>query len=298
MKVAQIFHNTNAGHGILSKKELLSLIAAAGYEAIYSAVKKGKLPEFDNNADFVVAAGGDGTINKVVKKVLKRKILDRQLPVAIIPLGTANNLNITLQERQDLKEILESWHAGHTKRFDVGVVTCSTDQTPFIEGVGVGLIPLLIREMSKHKEADDLPPAEQISFALRLLRDIARTFRPQECKVVIDGVDYTGKYLAVEIMNIRSVGPRLDMNPDGDVGDGKHDVVLIRDVDREQFEAYVTAKINGTDVPLGIMPIRAASVDISWSGTHAHIDDKVIKDIFPMRLITELRPGPVSFLVP
>jgi len=55
--------------------------------------------------DIVAVAGGDGTVGKVA-----RRLIGSPTPIAILPLGTANNIANTLDVTgKSLKELIRSW---------------------------------------------------------------------------------------------------------------------------------------------------------------------------------------------
>ena len=62
----------------------------------------------ESHADLVVAAGGDGTVATAARVLAGRKI-----PLAILPLGTANNIARSLNSDGPLDTLVASW--GHTE---------------------------------------------------------------------------------------------------------------------------------------------------------------------------------------
>jgi diacylglycerol kinase (ATP) len=81
-------HNPKAGRGKHDKNELLAALARAGHHATYQSTKKNDYKKaLKKSADLVLAAGGDGTIGKV-----GRELIDSDIPLSVLPLGTANNL--------------------------------------------------------------------------------------------------------------------------------------------------------------------------------------------------------------
>jgi YegS/Rv2252/BmrU family lipid kinase len=67
--------------------------------------------------DLVIVGGGDGTLNRVVNS-----LVHYQLPLGILPLGTANDLARTLNLPSSLPEACRVIAEGHTKKIDLGVV--------------------------------------------------------------------------------------------------------------------------------------------------------------------------------
>src|SRR5690349_12611797 len=77
MKNIQLLHNPAAGEGQYSKKDLLRIICSEGHECSYSSTKKEGWECLTNEQpDFIAVAGGDGTVRKLARELLNRKVLD------------------------------------------------------------------------------------------------------------------------------------------------------------------------------------------------------------------------------
>src|SRR5260370_2964915 len=112
-----VVHNPKAGDRKHSKKQLLASLTRSGHQAFYQSIKKrGWKRAFEKPVDLVIAAGGDGTVHKTA-----RQLLDSGIPLAILPLGTVNNLARSLGFTGSVEEILQSLHCGKSRPFDVGV---------------------------------------------------------------------------------------------------------------------------------------------------------------------------------
>src|SRR5262249_59852411 len=66
-------------------------------------------------------------------------IMDSGIPLAILPLGTANNLARSLGFTGSVDEILQSVHCGKSRPFDVGVARRSSRPGYFLEAAGGGV---------------------------------------------------------------------------------------------------------------------------------------------------------------
>src|ERR1700750_2332887 len=148
MKIINLFHNPTAGKEEHDKEELTSLIEKKGFECQYSIMTK-NWKEIDEKVDFIVAAGGDGTIRKITKQLLDRKLSEKTWPIALLPLGTANNIAQTLNIEGSTEEIIQSWHQTHIKAFDVGRIRGLEGADFFLESLGYGMFPFLIKKMKK-----------------------------------------------------------------------------------------------------------------------------------------------------
>jgi diacylglycerol kinase (ATP) len=297
MKKAILLHNPTAGENDFSKKELIESIKKQGFEVEYSSVKKDGWDEFSEDTDFLIIAGGDGTVRRVAKALMKRKRIEKQYPIAILPHGTANNIAGTLKVDGGVKDIVKTWQNANLKRFDIGKVNGISDDMFFLEAFGLGVFPRLIKVMEKMEDdiGDDVD--EKLKVAQAVLYDVVLNYKPQKCRIVADGVEYRGKYILVEVMNTRSIGPRLELAPNGDPGDGEFDVVMISEEDQQKFQTFVLNQLNGADETLNLTTIQAKKLEIEWEGKDVHVDDERLKVESPVKLSVEIQAGVLEFLV-
>ena len=108
---ATLVHNATAGTGRPTTEELVELLEAADISATPHSPKDKNLARVLARASgLVIASGGDGTIAKVIT-LLK----DREAKVAIMPLGTANNIARSFGITGPVEEIVAGWHHGGEK---------------------------------------------------------------------------------------------------------------------------------------------------------------------------------------
>ncbi len=298
MKQVRLLHNPTAGDEEHDKAHLIAMIEKNGFECSYSSTKKKGWKDFENGLDLLAIAGGDGTVRKVVKALLERKMNEKIWPLGLIPLGTANNIGKTLS-LQDMEsdELIASWTKGNLKKFDVGMLYDLDENTFFLESFGYGIFPYLMREIKK-KEEEPESPEEAIKSALKVLHKIILSYEPRHCKLKLDGNDHSGVFIMAEIMNTQSIGPNLHLAPVADPGDGFFEIVLIPEKDKEKFANFVWDRINGSDVAYDYSTIKAKEVIISWEGTHVHVDDEVIKIEKSTKVKITMREALLEFLVP
>jgi diacylglycerol kinase family enzyme len=295
MKVVNLLHNPDAGKEDHTREELIFLLEKNGFECQYSSMNKKDWKKLEENVDFIVAAGGDGTIRKITKELLDRKLSDKTWPVALLPLGTANNIAQTLEINGSTEEIIQSWHNASIKKFDVGRIHKLSSAKFFLESFGYGLFPYLIKKMQKLDKSDNDKP--EIETALKMLHETIFSYEPKFCELELDGVDHSGKFLLVEIMNTRLIGPNLFLSPHGDPGDGQFDVILVPESDKEKLASYVSDKLNQMDVPYIFRQLKAQNINISWEGTHLHVDDEIIRVNRFEKIGIEIRKSLLEFLV-
>jgi diacylglycerol kinase (ATP) len=158
-----------------------------------------------------VVAGGDGTVGKVA-----RRLIGSPTPLAILPLGTANNIANTLGlTGKSLKELIRSWKNARCINFDAGVAKGPWGTESFVEGFGVGLFTETMARLDGSKIIDvagtDDPPTV-LRTVLKVLRKQLEEHPATEMTVRLDGKEMSGDYVLLEAMNVRYIGPNLKAN--------------------------------------------------------------------------------------
>jgi diacylglycerol kinase (ATP) len=299
MKQAKLLHNTTAGEEDHEPGDLLEQIQSNGFGCSYSSTKKKELKKLKSGFDFLVAAGGDGTIRKITRSLLKREHLEKPWPVALLPLGTANNIAKTLGLEGETEDLIRTWHNAQLQPFDVGDVYHNKNEVGFfLESFGFGIFPRLMKEGRKEKIDENPGAEERILAALKLLYRIICSYKPKYCEIIADGKDLSGKFLMMEVMNAKSIGPNLLIAPNADPGDGKFEVVFIPEERREDLAAYVQHRIDGREMTFEFPMFQAAEISLKWNGTDVHMDDELIKQKKSNSIFIRPRRGLLEFMVP
>jgi diacylglycerol kinase family enzyme len=287
-----VIHNPNAGEGERGES-LVGELSAAGYEVTYVNAKKADLEEaLGEPADLILVAGGDGTVRKVATLMI-----GQTTPVVVIPLGTANNIAATLGVHDRPNHLAEYLRSLRPSPFDVGLWTNAQKDHPFVESVGIGIITTLMTELADRKRQERVEDKER-GFAdeLEVLHDIIRDAEAMPVDLVADGEDLGGEYLLIEVMNIRSVGPKVVLAPDADPADGWLDLVTIRKSERQQLASFIEAVRQRKPVPAlptrRVREVRARSEDIT-----VHCDDQLVEEKKSF-FVLSIQPGAMTMLTP
>jgi diacylglycerol kinase (ATP) len=264
-----ILCNEDAGRG-LSADDLRKLVERAGHTVTGVAKRYDEgSPLPDGNPDLVVAAGGDGTVATVAG--IASRI---SATLAILPLGTANNIATSLGLNAPPDELIASWSTARRVPFDLGYARAASKEWLVVEGVGGGLMPAGIakaRAGNEHRE--DMPPAAEVAAAVRAFRDTLVDLEPRPWTLVLDGHEMSEAFLLVEVLNIRSIGPNLVFGPDASPSDGYFDVILAQECHREELLTYLGHRAEGRGTRLALPRHRAREVAIKGS-RELHIDDE------------------------
>lgn len=294
MKEVILIHNPTAGNEGHSREDLETRINSRDFTCRSYSIKEEEWKGIDIHADILAIAGGDGTVRKVIKRMLKQK---QQVPIGLLPLGTANNIAKTLGVSENPKQAIKSWKTAQVKNVDIGCLYNVPDVNFFLEGFGFGIFPYLMQEMEKRGKKYDSPEKE-LKGALELLYKILFSYEPRSCNLEIDGTDHSGKFYMVEVMNIRSIGPNLMMAPYADPCDGELEVILIPEAHKDKFAAYLLQKLSGGEDEYQFHTLRAKRIKLRYDGKHLHADDKMFKLKKEIEILIEIREGCLEFLIP
>jgi diacylglycerol kinase family enzyme len=272
-----LIHNPGAGRRVSEAKDLKTVLRRAGHEVNYQSSKEdGWKLALKEDADLVVIAGGDGTVGRVV-----RCMAGRDVPLALLPSGTANNIARTLgQLERPFEELVRGWESARVVRLDVGHVAGPWGERNFVEGVGVGVFAdLLARsEMEKREKKKKKRGAKRkapVEEGMRRVQQQVHEAEPLEVFARLDGRDISGRYLMLEAVNLRYVGPNLHLAADSTPGDGQFDVVLVTEAERARLVHYLDHWQDNRD-RLAILPtVKGSRLQLEWHGFPLHIDDKL-----------------------
>lgn len=299
MKRAIILHNPGAGEETHKKNDLKKMIEKNGYACSYYAIKKDDswINQLDQT-DFVVIAGGDGTIRRVVKELTKRSILDRKLPLAILPMGTANNISKTLGINSDLdySHHISNWINHGIQSFDIGIIKEKKNNQLFLEAAGFGVFPLLIQEMDK-RGVDQLETREEeFQLALEVLHELILTSPATNYTLEINNQVYTGKSILLEVLNTPYIGPNLKLSSQANINDGVLHVVCIEENQRANFANYIQDLMANKPSQLVCKTFEAEKLTITYDNKLMHIDDELVTAV-KKPIHFEIRKKILDFIV-
>jgi diacylglycerol kinase (ATP) len=193
------------------------------------------------------------------------------IPVAILPLGTANNLARSLGFTAPVNEIIQWLDCGKPRPFDVGSARSSSVTEFFLEAAGGGLFADYF-PVAEAREKTGASPEEQLTVHLSLLRELALNYRARQWKLSIDGENVSGRNILWGAMNIRSAGPALHLAPKAKTDDGRLDFVAVREQQREIFIKHVDAHLAGRKERVPLIPCKFRELTITSPPAAMHLD--------------------------
>lgn len=160
--------------------------------------------------DMIILGGGDGTINRSLTSLLKV-----QLPLGILPLGTANDLARTLQLPTDLRAACEIILAGHRKSIDVGKV----NDRPFLNVASIGVSASVTRRLSQGAKSR----WGVLAYIWAAMGAMLHS-RPFTVEIISSAGRRTTKTWQVAVGNGRNYGGGLTIHTDAKIDDGRLDL--------------------------------------------------------------------------
>jgi diacylglycerol kinase family enzyme len=265
-----VIHNPTAGDTDLSRDVLDEILVDAGYQVRYQTTKGEWKKALQEPADLVVVVGGDGTVRKVATQ-----LAGADVPITVLPFGTANNVAKTLGIHGRLGDIVKGWERLEPRPLDIGCARGPWGERRFVESAGGGVFAELIARGSEEVEGASLIVGRETDRALDLLRGLVETATPQRWELEVDGQDHSGDYIGVEVLNIRFTGPNVPLAPSADVGDGFFDVVALGPSEQSRLIQYIDERIGMASAgPLDFLVRQARHVLlVPPPGASLHVDD-------------------------
>ena len=292
LRRATLIHNEKAGDRRHTRAYLVGLLEGAGYDVSYFAVQQGDLAEaLGHPAEIIVSAGGDGTVARVVGQARSDGPA-----IAILPLGTANNIAASLGIAGPLEDIVSAWQQARMRPYYPIGASGPWGMRRLIEGVGFGAFEEAMNEIPR-------------KFRVKRARDFVRKIvvdAPPEClEIGIEDETIGGRFAVLEITAIPLIGPRLPLAPAADPSDRNLEICFVGDneADRQAFAQWLDNPESAELAPVSSR--RAQRLTIAGQFRRIRLDSKLwngepdprLDNTWPViGIATE--PQPLRFLVP
>ncbi|MGM8228351.1 lipid kinase [Cellvibrio sp. ARAG 10.3] len=213
LRTALLIVNPNSRSGSDADiQEGIALLEAAGIQLINTTSNSAEqtrrlIVEHCRTIDLVILGGGDGTISSAAPTLYQH-----QLPFAILPLGTANDLARSLGMSGDLLEAFQLIVKNHRSRMNLGVVNGHYFFNAANIGLGVRVTHELTPEIKKQWGVFSYLAA--VFAALKKNRKFRATIR-------VDGKPYKVSSIQLAVGNGRYYGGGNVIDEYSTIDDGK-----------------------------------------------------------------------------
>lgn len=174
-----------------------------------SEVIMSRVPE----VDFVIMGGGDGTVNAALDALVASK-----RPLAVLPLGTANDLARTLQIPLDIEGACKAICNGRVHTIDLGRVNGHY----FINDASVGLGVDIIHHSTQQRKR-----RFGVLGYVRAFIDAVAENRSFRATITHEGTRRTMRVVQISVANGRHQGGGLTIASDAAIDDGILDVLCV-----------------------------------------------------------------------
>lgn len=286
-----LIHNEAAGNASHGRDWLIGVLSRAGYQVDYHGSESSAIEAaLGGGAELIAVAGGDGTVAKVVARARSDGP-----PIAILPLGTANNIAVSLGLDPDIEKLVAGWRQGTVRPFYPIESHGPWGHRRLVEGLGFGAIEEAIAE---------LPETIDHESACRSYADAVLTDDPELLELAIDGYTVIERFAVLEIATIPLVGPNLRLAPTADPSGREFAVSFVRDTpdERQALAAWILAPKGSAPPPVTLR--RGRRMTITGRFERVRIDGNVRtadeeRDWDPGVSITlEAAANPVHLLLP
>ena len=178
-----------------------------------------------NEHDFIVSVGGDGTLNEVLNGIMTASVPTNKIPVlGMIQKGTANDFSRSMHDKRSAKHLRHLIESRSYKKVDIGKVSFANPSLApkyFINIAGLGLGPEVVQLMDQDRKI--------LGSKISYFKSILQTFMKYERKTIActaDGWEWKGELLQLAIGNGKYFGNGICICPDAEVDDGHFNVSL------------------------------------------------------------------------
>lgn len=165
-----------------------------------------------NGIKYVVAVGGDGSVNDIVKGIYGREAI-----LGILPQGSGNGLARSLGIPLDIPQAIQAINRRQVQHIDVGMA----NEHLFISNAGVGFDALV------SKKFKDSRVRGLVSYGRIVLKEFWK-YRERNWKIEIDGRSFTSTAFMVTVANATQFGYNFKIAPQARLNDGLLDIVIVR----------------------------------------------------------------------
>ena len=231
----------------------------------------------DWNDGLLVVVGGDGTVNEVINGLGRAGFPDG-VTLAVLPMGTGNDLAATLAIARGSEGAREAIREGRVRTLDVARARSEGVGERFFINVATGGMGA---ETSSLADEEMKSRWGKLAY-FRASLETANNFEVREVKVTLDGENLMLRAVNVAIGNCRYAGGGWLAAPRANPEDGLLDIVAIEDVGLKEALALAPAALARSDYleNEGVFSARAEKIRVETEpgGLDFTVDGEVIGD--------------------
>ncbi len=171
--------------------------------------------------DFIMAVGGDGTVNEVVTGLYESK---SGIPLMILPAGTTNDFAVSLGLPHTVEGVCDIIRTGHYVPMDIG----RFNDTFFFNVAAGGLLSEVAHCVPSEMKTAYGRMAYLMEGGKKILE---QKFETTRLVFEVDGVEETHDVYFFLVANSSSVGGFHKISPQAKIDDGQFELLIVKKLD-------------------------------------------------------------------
>lgn len=265
MKRALLAYNPMSGNRFVSK-HLDSIIEK--FQSLGVILEIYRIPVDDTGLkkiitdkyNFIIGAGGDGTLSQVVQIMLENKV---DIPFFALGAGTCNNFtrNIdvskSLNSESQVNQIIEDVANGKLFKIDVGLVN---NENIFLTSLAAGAFTDTSFSTDKNLKLMMGP----LAYYLKPFTELT-SIKAYNIEVTVDGKRYSERVYMLLLINGKSVGNFSNFVDTANISDGIMELILIKESPTKEIANLFFTVMMGEDITKhsNVMLLRGTEFSIS-----------------------------------
>lgn len=226
-KKAILLYNPKAGQRLIGSylDYIAEKLQELDYELrLFRSMRPGDIKEYINmyitedNTDLILISGGDGTVNDCITGIMEKGI---DIPLLILPLGTANDFANSAGIPGDIKENLMLLNDDNLTYVDIG----KANDKYFVNVCNMGLFS----GVSHNVDLELKKKFGRFAYYIKGFEEI-QNYTAMDMTITTDECVLNDKYILVLVFNGKGAGGMLKLAKDAEITDGKFNIVCIKDI--------------------------------------------------------------------
>ena len=242
MKQAILLYNAYAGHHQIVNylDRITNKLQELGYELrLHRSRQAGDIREYTKanvtmeNTDLILVSGGDGTVNECISAMCSKSL---DIPLLILPLGTANDFATTAGISSKVEETLALLEEGKLTYIDVG----RANDRYFINVCDMGLFS----GVSHTVDPELKRKFGRLAYYYKGFEEM-QSYQAMDITMTTPDEVIKGRYVLILVFNGKGAGGMLKLAKPAEITDGKLDVVAIKEINFIEIPALFLKVLQG-----------------------------------------------------
>lgn len=186
--------------------------------------------------DYIIAVGGDGTLNEIVNGVMLASEKVNELPqIGMLPYGSANDFSKTVGINNDIQLLIEAIEKDHSTKTDIGKAELTDEDGEtvtryFINVFDAGIGADVVKKVNESKKI----LGTKFTFIKAILGSLL-TYTPTPLVCKTDNELIEDRMLSFVIANGCFFGDGMCIAPDARINDGIFSVICVADISVKDY---------------------------------------------------------------